>query len=421
MNLLDTASILGLKILKFATVSLASVMVVGSSYMAWDMHHAEKAAFSSYDLSQYRPQVENGEPATLEDVEEINPDSRAWITIYGTHIDYPVTQGRDDLEYVNKDIYGKTSPTGSIYLTSQNNSDFSDPYNLMYGHHMDNGAMFGDVDAFQDAGFFNSHTKGILVTKDQVYDLELFGAVEDYAYNKTIYNPKRTGLAITDFVAANAVQKRNVGNISKVLALSTCDYGRTNGRDLAFFKVTPHEGDYHTYIPDERPPLVGHGDDYWALLNLLCMIVTCYSFLPLHALFSKYRRKPAMKARKSVLEGETGEAKPISLGDKMSAWIKDNGLDDPLGRKDEDPTLPFDTKRFGRKTSFGTLAELLIALGSVIAFILTEDMRLPIRIIDEWTPLMLLLLFLAWLADVRLLRLSADEEEGEEEQEPLIE
>jgi len=73
MNLLDTASILGLKILKFATVSLASVMVVGSSYMAWDMHHAEKAAFSSYDLSQYRPQVENGEPATLEDVEEINP------------------------------------------------------------------------------------------------------------------------------------------------------------------------------------------------------------------------------------------------------------------------------------------------------------------------------------------------------------
>ena len=415
MNILDAASVLALKVLKFITVAAASAIIVSSSYVAWDMYHTETSAFSSYDLSQYRPHVEDGEPATLEEVEEINKDVTSWVTIYGTHIDYPATQGKDDLEYVNKDIYGKTTPTGSIYLAAQNASDFSDPYSLMYGHHMDNGAMFGDVDKFQNADYFNSHTKGILITPSQVYDLELFGAIEGYAYDRTIYNPKSTGLGIVDYVRANAVQQRDVGSITMVLALSTCDYERTNGRDIAFFKVTPHEGPYEYDIEENQTPLIGHGDNYWALLNLLCMIVTVYNFIPLHVLLSKYRRKKVMKDRNSLLAGDIEENEAESLKGKITAWMKDNGLIKPSAEEDtEDEDVEFyNTKPFGRKTFIGALIELLLGIGAIIAFILTEDMRLPIRIIDKWTPLMLLLLFLTWLVDTRLMRLKVDDNEDD--------
>ena len=40
---------------------------------------------------------------------------------------------------------------------------FSDCYNLLYGHHMDNGGMFGDLDKYKDADFFDGHITGTLL------------------------------------------------------------------------------------------------------------------------------------------------------------------------------------------------------------------------------------------------------------------
>lgn len=415
MKVIDTASILLLKVLKVITVAAASSLIVASSYALFDMNYTSHAAFSSYNLSQYRPQVENGEPATLDDVEKINPDARAWVTIYGTHIDYPVTQGKDDLEYVNKDVYGKTTPTGSIYLAAENNADFSDEYNLMYGHHMDNGAMFGDIDKFIDKDFFDSHTKGILITDSGVYDLELFSVMESYAYDKLTYNPKSTGLNIVNYAKANGLHTRNVDNITRVLALSTCDYERTNGRDILFFKMTPHEGEYQPYsIEDTPPPLAILGNDYWALLNLLCLIVTIYNFIPLHVSFSKYRRKRKMKDRNDLLNDDDEETE-LTRNEKIQKWLTDNGFKD----SEEEHTPGFyDTKSFGRKSIIGMLLEFIVAFIALITFILTENMKLPIVLIDEWTPLMLAFLFISWLVDVTLLRIktlnSEDSEDFEE-------
>lgn len=45
----------------------------------------------------------------------INKDVAGWITIDDTHIDYPVVQGKDDMEYINKDVYGEFSLSGSIF------------------------------------------------------------------------------------------------------------------------------------------------------------------------------------------------------------------------------------------------------------------------------------------------------------------
>ena len=62
----------------------------------------------------------------------INPDVCAWLTMDGTHIDYPVLQGETNLTYINRDIYGQFALAGSIFLDCQNAKDFTDSYNLLY-------------------------------------------------------------------------------------------------------------------------------------------------------------------------------------------------------------------------------------------------------------------------------------------------
>ena len=66
------------------------------------------------------------------------------------------------------------------------------------------------------------------------------------------------------------------------------------------------------------------------------------------------------------------------------------------------------------------IIEILALIGAVVTFILTEDMRLPMVLIDKWTPLMLVLLAIAWVIDFRLARyrskvLAEEEQEIREE------
>ena len=107
--------------------------------------------------------------------------------MFGTNINYPVVQGNDNLEYINKDIFGYSTASGSIYLAAENNSDFSDWYNLFYGHHMDSGAMFGDIEKYLDPEFFRSHTDGIIQTKNGNYSIHVFACVRTNAYEETVY------------------------------------------------------------------------------------------------------------------------------------------------------------------------------------------------------------------------------------------
>ena len=67
---------------------------------------------------------------------KLNKDVVGWITIFDTHISYPVVQGKDNQEYLNKDVFGKFSFSGSIFLDYRNACDFTDSYSIIYGHHM---------------------------------------------------------------------------------------------------------------------------------------------------------------------------------------------------------------------------------------------------------------------------------------------
>ncbi len=387
-------------ILSLVTGITSFAMISYSGYVIYDSLYTNEAAFSSWDLSEYRPVLkENGE-LSFEELLDVNPDTVGWITIQGTNIDYPIMQGKDDLEYASKDVFGKSSLSGSIYLTTANTRDFTNSFNLIYGHHMDNGAMFGDIEKYADYDYFHAHQDGIVITTQGIYDIKIFARIGTDAYDSRIYSAgDRKSEDFPDFleyVHSLAIQWQDgtdvyditdhvrtyllareeniqeyghfvwgkmprdaIENGMQLLALSTCADATTNGRQLLFatMKIRTEPLPEEVIIPENRVPLsvMGHGQgEYWGLINLLCLIAMAVTILPGLLIPSKY------------------------------------GL--PTYYKKARPEETTEQKRMRLRFTAGTIAELVIFAAGLIAFVLTENLHRHVAVTDEWTLLMLGLL-----------------------------
>ena len=133
-----------------------------SAYALWDNNQVYAAVDNVQgELLQFKPAADGENGASFEELLAINSDVKAWLTLDNTAIDYPVVQGENNFSYINTDVYGDFALAGSIFLDSDCDGSFNDPYSLLYGHHMENSKMFGDLDLYKDAGVLcNENTTG---------------------------------------------------------------------------------------------------------------------------------------------------------------------------------------------------------------------------------------------------------------------
>ena len=85
----------GYRVISFVALLLIALMFVYGAYSLWDTWAVYRGAVVSSDLLQFKPSADSageGNP-TLAELQAVNPDVRAWLTVDGTHIDYPVVQG----------------------------------------------------------------------------------------------------------------------------------------------------------------------------------------------------------------------------------------------------------------------------------------------------------------------------------------
>ena len=167
----------------------------------------------------------------------INPDTVAWLTIDGTHIDNPVVQGKDNFEYLDKEFDGDYYTGGTLFLDYMNSHDLSDRYNIIHGHNMAAGAMFGDLEKFLDKDFFTNNFSGKLLTPTYDYDLRLIAVGEFDAYDRSVYT---VGDQIPfDNIKNKTHYKRTleIDDAKQVLALSTCSSDLTDNRVVLFCKM----------------------------------------------------------------------------------------------------------------------------------------------------------------------------------------
>lgn len=232
----------------------------------WDTNQLLSSAQSS-NLQQYKPEADD--TLSFQELKEINDEVIAWLTVYGTKIDYPVTQADNDQKYVNTSVLGKYSLAGSIFLSSENAADFSDFNSIIYGHHMDKEAMFGGLDKFIEKKYFNQHQYGNLYCDGKNYGIEFFAFIKGDAYDWQLYNPGIQESAAREsylsYLLEQASQTRSmkVTEDDRIVLLSTCASEPTNGRHLLIGKLFDEPFEDPFYQAEEVKPFLGIDPQAW--------------------------------------------------------------------------------------------------------------------------------------------------------------
>ena len=144
-----------------------------------DFGESQSSAAVAEETVQSEPAEEI--PVDFGELQAINPDVYAWITVPGTKVDYPIAQRAGDREfYLHHNINGAYEFAGMIYTEDYNTTDFTDANTVIYGHNMHNDTMFTTLHYFEDRDFFDQHSEVIIYTPDDVLHYTIFAA---YAYD----------------------------------------------------------------------------------------------------------------------------------------------------------------------------------------------------------------------------------------------
>lgn len=209
-----------------------------AGYALWDAY----ATVSSGSLQARLAALKSGDTVSFAELRAINPDVCAWVVINNTGIDYPVVRGKDNFEYLSKDAAGDYSAAGSIFLDSACAADFSEPYEVLMGHHMQYGKMLGDLDKFLDASFFAQNETGALYLPDRTLDLQICAVLQVNAYDGILYgtpvDASRMQALVNKVSSAALYQRDGLPTASdQVIALSTCASSGVNERTVLVCRV----------------------------------------------------------------------------------------------------------------------------------------------------------------------------------------
>lgn len=172
---------------------------------------------------------------------EKNPDTVGWLKIDGTAVNYPVLQspGRKNY-YLNRNFSGEASEHGCLYVREACDVFAPSDNVTIYGHHMNDGSMFGSLKKFRSQSFWEEyHT----IDFDTLYERNHYTVFavftttaslgEGFAYYR--FEDARDAAEFDDFVATCKSMSLYDTGITpqygdKLICLSTCEYTNSNGR-----------------------------------------------------------------------------------------------------------------------------------------------------------------------------------------------
>ena len=242
-------------IFNFVVISLLLIAGSYSAFALWDNERIYAAAGDvQADMIKLKPEIEitEEEGADFSELLAVNPDVCGWITMDNTLVDYPILQGETNLTYINTDVYGNFALAGSIFLDSRNSREFTDTFSLIYGHHMADSKMFGDLDLYKDQTFFNENRTGSLILPNSAYNLDiiaclLVSASEDNIFEPTIWQDSNISRFL-NWTKQNALhyhedimtELENAKEPFRLLCLSTCSYEFTDARTIVLTVMRPY-------------------------------------------------------------------------------------------------------------------------------------------------------------------------------------
>ena len=147
-----------------------------------------------------------------------------------------MVQAEDNDYYLRKNINGKKNLSGTLFLDYRNMPDTSYGNNIVYGHNMQNGAMFGTLKKYSTKSYYDKHRMIYTYTDTEVTAWKIFSVYEtttDNYYIQTGFVNDDNYLEFIKGLQKNSMYAADTELTSDdvILTLSTCHkYDYENGR-----------------------------------------------------------------------------------------------------------------------------------------------------------------------------------------------
>lgn len=178
----------------------------------------------------------------------VNKRLIGWVKIDDTIIDYPVVQTDDNEYYLTHNLNQQYDKNGTIFLDKDCSVLKPSTNLIIYGHHMQSGRMFGNLDYYQDEEYYRKHP---LIQFDTIYEKGTWQIM--YVFRSRVFNEEDITFKYYQFIdAASELEfdsnMKEMAALSlydtgvtaeygdRLLTLSTCDYRESNGRFVVVAK-----------------------------------------------------------------------------------------------------------------------------------------------------------------------------------------
>lgn len=259
------------KVIVWGLLLLAICVMAFSGYKLWEIQQVYAEGDQSYEELRSRVQkapadrldnpsssdnLDAGKPLVeipelnmdFDALREVNPDAIAWLYSPDTVIDYPVMQATDYDWYLHHLPDGTYNANGTLFLDYSCAPDFFGRLNIIYGHHMKSGRMFGSLVEYKQQSYFEEHPYLYLYTAHNgSYRIDLlYGCVVGAGEWRNRAFMYETNLdALLSYAAYNTTFESGAayGDNDRFIVLSTCSYEFNDARYVVIGVLIPEYGE----------------------------------------------------------------------------------------------------------------------------------------------------------------------------------
>lgn len=239
-------------ILSIISVVASLVLVCSATYLIWyfvDLNKQNKKlefVQSIYDTNRNDYTYnQDGQFSKFDELKRQNSDIRGWISIDNTEVDNPVYQTIDNDFYITHDMNKEKNSYGALFLDFRCNVNplTISQNQIIYGHNMRYGAMFGTLREYRNINFYKSHP---VINFDSLYETRKYkivaimvcdsGVDRAFGYDFTPYTPdfatQEEFLLWIERCKVRSLINTNVdvNAQDEVITLSTCCYDFDDAR-----------------------------------------------------------------------------------------------------------------------------------------------------------------------------------------------
>ena len=165
----------------------------------------------------------------FKELKKVNNQTKGWIQVNGTNINYPFVQSKDNSYYLTRDFNKKYTDAGWVFLDYRNKLDGSDKNTILYAHARKDRTMFGSLKNILKTKWVND--KGNYIVKlSTEYENTLWQVFSIYRiptnndYIQTDFKSDNDYLTFLKLIKSRSSFnfKTNLDYNDKVLTLSTC-------------------------------------------------------------------------------------------------------------------------------------------------------------------------------------------------------